>query len=260
METKVKTIVTSNEIKKTMPNVDNGATRRSSRAKQQAIRKNESLSSPSKSITNGIPKLTKSHTTSISNSKFQSNLLAELSKKNSHSNYNPDVVSDLVEILGSPIKTARETCSEQITRAHIKTEQATIDYKSQIDDETKPATRSSKRLSNRSQPIKTTVLPVAKVPKTSTKTRKSATVSFNAALTSEDDSQESQESQPSQDESYENLEIANNTAAGSIIMNIKQEKEVSYTMTDDNNLFTCEMCSAVFTDRAQLLVHVPVHI
>lgn len=45
----------------------------------------------------------------------------------------------------------------------------------------------------------------------------------------------------------------------SIVMNIKQEKEESYTMTSDE-FFTCEMCSAVFRDRAQLLVHVPIHI
>lgn len=39
--------------------------------------------------------------------------------------------------------------------------------------------------------------------------------------------------------------------------NIKIEAEASFTSDD---VFTCEMCSAVFRDRAQLLVHVPVHI
>lgn len=40
-------------------------------------------------------------------------------------------------------------------------------------------------------------------------------------------------------------------------LNIKVEAEASFSSDD---VFTCEMCSAVFRDRAQLLVHVPVHI
>lgn len=40
-------------------------------------------------------------------------------------------------------------------------------------------------------------------------------------------------------------------------LNIKIEAEASFSSDD---VFTCEMCSAVFRDRAQLLVHVPVHI
>lgn len=60
------------------------------------------------------------------------------------------------------------------------------------------------------------------------------------------------------------------------IINIKEENQqelidqsplhelAEITMQHANanaqNLFKCEMCSAVFSDRAQLLVHVPIHI
>lgn len=241
--TKTKTIVTSNVV-------DNSATRRSSRAKQPTNKKTESMPSPARTLTNGTPRSAKSQVAASANSKFQSNLLAELSKKNS--SFSPDVVSDLEEILGSPIKT-REI------RTPIKSEQSNaksggmlrVNYSTHVDDGTKPATRSSKRLSNR---VQTVTGPVIKQPKS--RSRKST--SFNANLSSEE-SQESQESQDSQDEVYENLQIANH-APDNIVMNIKQEKEVSYIMTDDNSLFTCEICSAVFSDRPQLLAHVPVHI
>lgn len=32
------------------------------------------------------------------------------------------------------------------------------------------------------------------------------------------------------------------------------------SMQHAQNIFKCEMCSEVFSDRAQLLVHVPIHI
>lgn len=253
--TKMKTIITTNEIKKATPEVDNGGTRRSSRAKPQTIKKIETIQSPSRSLTNGTPRSAKSQAVTSTNSKFQTNLFAELSKKTS--NYSPDVVSDLEEILGSPIKTTRDR-SEQASRTQSKIEQLNtkgmvrVDYRSQTDDESKPATRSSKRLSNRVQPTQITIEP--KTTRTSTKSKK-LTVAYNASgLTSED-------SQESQDEPDDNSsQISQNNLPDNIVLNIKQEKEVSYTMTDDNSSFTCEMCSAVFSDRAQLLIHVPVHI
>lgn len=210
------------------------------------------MPSPAKSLTNGTPRSAKStqQSTSGSSSKFQNNLLAELSKKSS--NFSPDVVSDLEEILGSPIKT-HETRREQVSRTQPKSEAANlrsggmvrIDYRSQTDDDTKPATRSSKRLSNR-----TTIQPAAKASTNVTRgnSRKSGLPTFNPGHSSE-------ESQGC----YDNLQLENHPAEN-IVLNIKQEKEVSFTMTDENSVFTCEMCSAVFTDRAQLLVHVPVHI
>lgn len=38
------------------------------------------------------------------------------------------------------------------------------------------------------------------------------------------------------------------------------KEEPPYNMPTDDEVFTCEMCSAVFRDRAQLLIHVPIHI
>lgn len=261
--TKMKTIVTTSEIKKETANVDNGGTRRSGRAKTQTVtaKRVEAIQSPSRSLTNGTTRtMAKSQAASTSNAKIQNNLFAELSKKSS--NFSPDVVSDLEEILGSPIKTARESRSEQASRTQVKSEHlktkssgmVRVDYKSQTDDETKPATRSSKRLSNRVQPM-----PNALTKSTRTRTKSLKKSSISGIGLSSEDSQESQESQESQDEHDDNLQISNKFQ-DNIVMNIKQEKEVSYTMTDENSVVTCELCSAVFTDRAQLLIHVPVHI
>lgn len=237
--TKTKTIVTSNVVKN--EDVDYRGMRRSGRAKNPTNKKIESMPSPARTLTNGT----------LRTVKYQSNLLAELSKKST--NYSPDVVSDLEEILGSPIKTR----TEQVSRGQSKIEHMNaksgglprVDHRMQTDDdETKPATRSSKRLSNRVQPV---VEPVTKQPKSNSR-KKNESTSYNATLSSE-------ESQLSQDVPFGHLQIRNHTPE-TIVMNVKQEKEVSYTMTDENHVFTCEMCSAVFSDRAQLLVHVPVHI
>lgn len=38
------------------------------------------------------------------------------------------------------------------------------------------------------------------------------------------------------------------------------EITMQHASANAQNLFKCEMCSEVFSDRAQLLVHVPIHI
>lgn len=269
----MKTIITSNVVQKSTLEADNSGNRRSSRAKQPTNKKMESMSSPCRPTTNGTPRSSRSiapQSTASTNSKFQNNLLAELSRKSS--NFSPDVVSDLEEILGSPIKT-RDIPNEQASRTHLRSDHANananakgsgmvrVDYKAQTDDDLRPTTRTSKRLSNRIQ-ITSHIEPVAKASKSSTATKSNAKKQTQMPLSQDDhlSSEESQESQESQDESsYNHLHMTENPSTN-IVMNIKQEKEVSFTMTDENSVFTCEMCSAVFSDRTQLLVHVPVHI
>lgn len=283
MATKMKTIVTTNEIKRPAPAPpmqptpdasESNAKRRSNRTKQATSKILESMPSPTRnSLTNGIPRSSRSPAAATAN-KFQNNLLAELSKKST--NYSPDVVSDLEEILGSPIKTTHDNNRSAHTQsrkqpkavpASSKKAVSTLrtDYnKTSTDDEAKPATRSSKRLSGRTQPI-VNVEAKAKATKNSgaTSTRGNAKKSTSSTSSSSvyQSAMLSEESQGSQDESYSNLHMESHAEEEHIVMNIKQEKEVSFTLTDnDNAVFTCEMCSAVFSDRAQLLVHVPVHI
>lgn len=249
--TKMKTIVTSNELKKPTPapELENSAMRRSNRTTQPTSKKMESTQSPSRSLTNGTPRSTKKtmpSTHSSSSKNFQNNLLAELSKKSS--NFSPDVVSDLEEILGSPIKTRETRTQSKPETSNAKSgKMVRVDYQGS-DSDAKPATRSSKRLSNRIQPTPSVEPTIKTLTKSSTRggSKKTNPSVFQLGHSSE-------ESQGSYDQ------IENNTAAN-IVMNIKQETEVSFTMTDENSVFTCEMCSAVFSDRAQLLVHVPIHI
>lgn len=150
----------------------------------------------------------------IQNEFSEANLLRELSQKSL--NYSPDVVSDLEEILRSPIK-SKDSMDDQVPE------------ESYIAIEALPArnTRVSKRISNRNSGGHSDAT-------RQTPVRSSARIA-KASSTTDD-------------------ELIN-----SIVMNIKHEKEESYTMTSDE-FFTCEMCSAVFRDRAQLLVHVPIHI
>lgn len=272
--TKMKTVVTrtTNLPEKIAPATNVSGTRKSSRTKP-IINKLEppaTVTTPTttKSLTNGSFKTRKSSPVVLAQqgppSNNRNNLYAELSAKSS--NFSSDVVSDLEEILGSPIKTSdfnnekpkrgrsnyRTSNSESSETMHIDNVAHTeylID--SQIDS-IKPNTRSSKRLSARVRqtPIVETITkpPTPKPIRTSKLTQKLNTIYMD---------EHEQSSEDSQDASIDQR-VANNSP--NVVLNIKQEKEVSFTMTDENSVFTCEMCSAVFSDRAQLLVHVPVHI
>lgn len=71
--------------------------------------------------------------------------------------------------------------------------------------------------------------------------------------------------QSEEQESLENIELNSDLMKDVII---KQEvvdqsplhELAEISMQHAQNLFKCEMCSEVFSDRAQLLVHVPIHI
>lgn len=157
----------------------------------------------------------------IDTSLAESNLLLELSKKNL--NYSPDVVNDLEEILRSPIK-SKDIIDDHSHDNNLHSMESEIVVANTIVS----PTRVSKRISTRQTQRQSTKAPTPR----QTPLRSSIRISKQST----DD------------------ELIN-----SIVMNIKQEKEESYTMTSDE-FFTCEMCSAVFRDRAQLLVHVPIHI
>lgn len=176
----------------------------------------------------------------IDSSLAESNLLLELSKKNL--NYSPDVVNDLEEILRSPIK-SKDSIDDQ-----SQDENDTIN-----DESPSKNTRVSKRIRSRQRQPAThkNVLYVVR----QTPTRSSARIARPA--TSASSATSSQRNQP-ESTSASSMAV-DDELINAIVMNIKHEKEESYTMTSDE-FFTCEMCSAVFRDRAQLLVHVPIHI
>lgn len=233
---KTKTVVTrtTNVVEKVAPAQPVTPNRKSARRSTVT----SATKKPTATLTNGT-QATKS--AAAASAKLQNNLLAELSKKSM--NYSPDVVSDLEEILRSPI---REAVNEPpVTATQTRTSRSgmlRVDYTTSVastthdvvDDlagvDTRPATRSSKRLSNR-----------AVNPAKQSTSRQAA---HKVAVSNDIDP----------------LGMFDDGVQLNTLINIKQEKEVSYTMTDENNLFTCEMCSAVFHDRSQLLLHVKVHI
>lgn len=151
-------------------------------------------------------------------------------------------VSDLDEFMSSPTKSQNADVNEA-----------------------KPSTRSSKRLSGRSKPQPQPAQHLHQVveqPSRASNRRRAKVVeeAIDEADSSSDESQSSQDSQPSQVSEPSNTMIRRNHMPTPPVM-VKQEREVSYTMTDmQADMYTCEMCSAVFSDRGQLLMHVPIHI
>lgn len=154
----------------------------------------------------------------------ETEILMELSRKNLK--YSPDVVNDLEEILRSPIK-GKDNMDEYITSDVVPSSFSS-----------RPQRSSTRR----------TVVPAAlyatvahKTPKNPAKSNsesirkmkiKQSPSSSSAATAIED-----------HDMSYEES-------------NIKQEIED----TSESAKFTCSMCSAVFHNRSQLCLHVPIHI
>lgn len=195
------------------------------------------------SLTNGSSKSSdKSANYDIEHEISQNNLLLELSKKSVH--YSPDVVSDLEEILRSPIKSREERSSfsqsdvlGDITLSPNYFDQPTPEMHQRN-------TRSSKRLSNRNLTKELNQAAFQATPSTSTggkstRQRSAAKASSSSLFGKDNDTLSMHE----------------------IAMHIKQEKEVSYTLNEEPPVvYTCEMCAAEFSDRAQLLVHVPIHI
>lgn len=197
----------------------------------------------SKSLTNGSSKSDRTANYDIEHEISQNNLLLELSKKSVH--YSPDVVSDLEGILRSPIKSREERSSfsqsdvlGDITLSPNYFDQPTPEMHQRN-------TRSSKRLSNRNLTKELNQAAAQATPSTSTggkstRQRSAAKASSSSSLFGKDN---------------------NPLSMHEISMHIKQEKEVSYTLNEEPPVvYTCEMCAAEFSDRAQLLVHVPIHI
>lgn len=213
--------------------------------KKQTKRGSSTTIAATKSLTNGSTKPDQTNTNNydIEHEISQNNLLLELSKKSVH--YSPDVVNDLEEILRSPIKSRdeRSSFSQSDPLGDIT---LSPNYFDPPPTETHQRnTRSSKRLSNRNltkelnQAAAQATASTSTGGKSSTRQRSTARATTSTLFGKDSDTM----------------------AMHNIAMHIKQENEVSYTMNEEPPVvYTCEMCSAEFSDRAQLLVHVPVHI
>lgn len=230
--------------KKMITQTTSSPTEKSTKSKPKTPKKQSKRGTAlaNKPLTNGISKVDKTANYDIEHEISQNNLLLELSKKSVH--YSPDVVSDLEEILRSPVKSREERSSFSQTDPL-----ADITLSPHYFDQPPPETyqrntRSSKRLSNRNLTKELNQVAVQATPSTSTggkSTRqKSIVKASSSALFGKD---------------------SDTMAMHNIAMHIKQEKEVSYTLNEEPPVvYTCEMCAAEFSDRAQLLVHVPIHI
>lgn len=161
----------------------------------------------------------------------ETDILMELSRKNLK--YSPDVVNDLEEILRSPIK-GKDNNDEYITSDVLTS------YSS------RPQRSSTRR----------SVVPAALYTTAVHKSQKHHTKSSSdsARKLKIKESPSSSSTATAIEEHDMNYEESN----------IKQEMEEEFILNSDviseSAKFTCSMCSAVFRDRSQLLVHVPIHI
>lgn len=217
---KSKTLVTRSTAIKSSPSPQPQPERASTRNR---VAKKQTRSS-TKSISNGISDREYDNDSEIEKNK----VYLELSKKSL--SYKPDVVSDLEEILRSPTtKRDRSSLSQSTEFNSVNCDLENL-FESPIDNH-KPNTRSSRRINNRNLIKELNQADAERHHQTSNKSLRSNSMN----LYHKDDG-----IMPP--------------------MNIKQEKEVSFTLIDEPEVFTCEMCSAVFDDRTQLLDHVPIHI
>lgn len=153
----------------------------------------------------------------------ESNLLLELSKKKFK--FDPDVVNDLEEILRSPIKSKENSQSE--------------DYA--IDTKYRKSQRSTRR------------------------TTAAATAAAAAAVADD----VSHKFDINRDYLIEPIKRTRRNYRKSMVdvpveeLILSTEPDptiVKEEIPDEIEVYTCEMCSAVFRERSQLLVHVPIHI
>lgn len=202
-------------------------------------------------------------------------IFLELSRKNLK--YSPDVVNDLEEILRSPIKskdiapTEEYITSDLVDPAYLHSGQLQQqEQQQQHQRNSRPQRSSMRRPAATPSPTKQSP-PKNKraklsMPSTSTKT-KTTTVSRAAAAASaaaadaaldhhhhhHNDDDDDDDDEDNADESYDD----DSDRFKHKQLDIKQEQDDQIEFSPK---YTCSMCSAVFRDRAQLLVHVPIHI
>ncbi|XP_058814258.1 zinc finger protein 91 [Topomyia yanbarensis] len=185
------------------------------------------------------------------------NLLMEISRKDKYiDKYNSDIVNDLEEILRSPIKNATNFLSTVAITAPPKTSQYVVqsDSPERISREIRADAQRSLTSELRSQRL--------------TRRQLEREVNFlREAYATDDTTVTIKQEKDSPDKLSAMLlnDVQSATvSSSSTLVNLKVEP-VQSTPTEaaessEPNRFECEMCSAVFEDRSQLLLHVPVHI
>uniref|UniRef100_A0A1Q3F2I0 Putative mudr-1x ap n=1 Tax=Culex tarsalis TaxID=7177 RepID=A0A1Q3F2I0_CULTA len=206
------------------------------------------------------------------------NLLMEISRKDKYMDkFNSDIVNDLEEILRSPVKSS----TSHLPPADIMaTPKATSQYNGQpeYDGGTTSYGKSSGRKSSRKQQFKKTIKDSSCALTTELRsqrlTRRQLEREVNFLREAYNPADYSQVTVKQEKDSPDKLSAmllndiqpAAFSSAPPPLMNPKLEREPSpepeppAPAPPPPQLFQCEMCSAVFQDRSQLLLHVPIHI
>lgn len=199
------------------------------------------------------------------------NLLMEISRKDKYiDKFNSDIVNDLEEILRSPVKSNSHAPPADI----MATPKATSQYYTQPDDPDTSASYSKSRKTARKQQFKK----LKKDPSLTSELRSQRLtrrqlereVNFLREAYNPDYAQVTvkQEKDSPDKLSAMLLNDIQPATTSAVLINPKLEREPSPEPEaappppppPPPQLFQCEMCSAVFQDRSQLLLHVPIHI
>lgn len=219
------------------------------------------------------------------------NLLMEISRKDKYiDKYNSDIVNDLEEILRSPIKTSNNNVPPAVIMATPKASHPnhnnSQDEQYDEDDSTfttdEPEEKPRKTL--RKQQLKKISKESAQQSLTSalrsqrlTRRQLEREVNFLREAFSPGDPTNSSAMRIKQEKGspdklsamlLNDIQTSSSSTASSsmaLVINPKQELVSSEAPVEEPepapvHIFQCEMCSAVFNERSQLLLHVPIHI
>ncbi|XP_058451827.1 zinc finger protein 236 [Malaya genurostris] len=200
------------------------------------------------------------------------NLLMEISRKDKYiDKYNSDIVNDLEEILRSPIKSATNIVQLMATpksTQHNPNESTEFIAENGVEEDCKFPRRLQpvqKKISKEeAQRSLTSALRSQRL----TRRQLEREVNFlREAYASDDATVFIKQEKDSPDKLSSMLLVDDRTTTASSsppLINPKLEPLQSMATetveSSEPNRFECEMCSAVFDDRSQLLLHVPVHI
>lgn len=198
------------------------------------------------------------------------NLLMEISRKDKYiDKFNSDIVNDLEEILRSPVKSNNHAPPADImatpkatSQYHHQSEHDDLDSSTSFGKSRKTARKQQFKKLNKDHSL-TSELRSQRL----TRRQLEREVNFLREAYNPDYSQVTVKQEKDSPDKLSAMllnDIQPATSSAPVLINPKLEREPSPEPDPPPppppQLFQCEMCSAVFQDRSQLLLHVPIHI
>ncbi|XP_037947301.1 zinc finger protein 418-like isoform X2 [Teleopsis dalmanni] len=227
---------------------------------------------------------------------YDAQLLLEAAalRKDVYEKFNPSVVNDLEDILRSPLKSERterqrftsessthyladqtelhlqnyikiETSSPELRDMYPSSSSGSVSVANDMQHHSKGERRSTRsRLTTVNRKFLDFETELLNKPSSSSQKRE-VTQNKNKPIKSQREKLNSTQNSFLDYNNYNNLNTSSSSNStyspmSAVINSINQTTETTPTKIEQKRFFECEMCSLVFSDRAQLLGHVPIHI